>query len=167
MLPKEFIQKVFIGELGGMVNTHYYHYISFGVLGSGLEFISTCLDDDDDKWDTSYKDKSLFNNIFNLPSLQKYKNLVDVRGYDLKDNLRNGFAHCLAPKGRLDLLSKRSAEEKEFTHLVETNTSPRLMPIVCEILYQDFKGACELIIDKIENYGFKENSKMYKDFIYV
>ena len=146
--PKEFIQKVFIDELGTMIQPH--PYISFSIMAIGIEFLGKCLKTKQKDFDYSGIAKEDFNNsIKGLASLKKYESL------DLYNELRNGMLHFLKPKTTL-LFSSNVIQN----HL---KNEQNVTTINCEDLYQDFKDACIEIINKT----FDVNDKMNRVFISI
>ena len=137
MTPKEFIQQVLINEIGEI---HIKHpYISFGTMAVGIEFLGKCLNQYND-WDY-YKPglpKKDFERAINqLDAFTKYRQYLNR--FKICDSLRNGFAHAFVPKKTISLSSK-----DEMKHLVIHNN---MLNLRCEDFYNDFKSACEEIIN--------------------
>lgn len=134
MTPKQFIQGVLIDEMADIVDRH--PYISFALMGIGIEFLGKCINEFDD-WDEKFRSKTDFELAINkLDSFKRYIPLLT--SHLLHDNLRNGFAHSFVPKGKLALSSK-----DETAHLVFSTTQVNLK---AEDLYADFKNACLEVI---------------------
>jgi len=151
MMPKDFIKTVLINEVGEIASTH--PYISFATMAIGIEFLGKCLNSQE-KWNTTGQSKDDFELAVNrLNSLSPYRPLL--LNNKLWDSLRNGFSHSFVPKTPITLSSKDEAE-----HLVETK--PGRMNLKCENFYEDFKNACQEVIDMHFNSG-----KMTKPLIEV
>src|SRR6187402_1088555 len=99
--PKDFIQQVFINELGEL--SQKSHYISFAVMATGIEFLGKCLDATAANWNQSGRSESNFKLAINsLASLMNYRSHAQL----LYNCLRCGFAHSFVPKYDLTLSSK-------------------------------------------------------------
>src|SRR5687768_17140488 len=108
--PKAFIQSVLIDEIGSLINDH--PYISFIMMGIGIEFLGKCLDTTLQDWNVSGRSKKDFNFANQeLPSLQKYLHYETT--YNIYGSFRCGLAHAVAPKYVITLSSKG-----EKAHLV-------------------------------------------------
>jgi hypothetical protein len=136
-----------------MIDPH--PYLSFIVMATGIEFLGKCIKTDLDEWNprgirssTSFEDA-----VKNIPSLQRYAPLLT--SHNLFDSLRCGLAHSIAPKIKITLSSK-----KELAHMVGINGRTNLK---VEDFYNDFKSACEYVIDT----DFPTNNKMNQDFLIV
>ena len=145
MNTSDFIKTVFINELKDIVDHH--PYIAFMVMSTGIEFLGKCLDLNKTGWHDEGKSKTSFREaIEEIPSLQKYKPLLDKNGYDLYGSLRCGLLHSAQPKFKITLSSK-----EEAPHLLESiiNAQQRIN-LKCEDFYADFKEACEWVINSLE-----------------
>ena len=138
MTPKEFINIVFIEELGVLKDTN--PYISFAIMAAGIEFLGKCLDRKAKDWNVSNKSKFNFEYaIKHLESLKPYRPYLT--SHKLWDSLRNGFAHSFVAKYPITLSSKGSTP-----HLLLFENDTRLN-LRCEDLYEDFKKACKEVIN--------------------
>lgn len=151
MKPKEFIQNVLIDEMKDIVFRHAY--LSFALISVGIEFIGKCALTECDHWDIKPEEKfKPFDKGVELMTN------VDKRYADLnlKDQLRNGFAHTLLPKSKI-LLSEIHHGAKHFEKYEDKTV------LVIEILYRDFVIACHEILKS----KFDENDKMNKEFLTI
>ena len=138
MMPKQFIKKVLIDEIGEIHKK--YSYLSFAVMAIGIEFLGKSLNKYED-WNKTGKSEIDFKfAINNLNSFQNYRRLLD-EPFKLYDSLRNGFAHSFVPKKGLSL----SSGNLETKHFVIKNNGTQIN-LRCEDFYNDFKGACEEVI---------------------
>ena len=145
--PKDFIKAVLIDELGTMIEEH--PYISFIMMGIGIEFLEKCIDSTLTDWNKSGRSGDDFDDaIKHIPSLQKYEHYLTT--YDLYGSFRCGLAHAIAPKIKITLSSK-----DQMGHLVEAGGRLNLK---AEDFYNDFKLACEHVINKTYPTGDKMNS---------
>lgn len=149
--PKQFIKQVFIDELG--VLSQKNHYISFAIMATGVEFLGKCLDTSAGHWNVSRRSEANFKAaIDNLLAFTKYRQYKDI----LYTDLRCGFAHSFVPKANLTLSSKN-----EMPHMQINNGRLNLK---CEDFYEDFRLACQEIIDKAFT---GSNDKMNKDLLFI
>ena len=93
--PRDFIKSVLIAEVGSMIENH--PYISFILMGIGIEFLGKCIDTGLNDWNVSGRSRKDFENaIKTIPSLQKYQKYLT--SYDLYGSFRCGLAHAVSPK---------------------------------------------------------------------
>lgn len=149
---KDFIKSVLIDELGGMINGH--PYISFVIMGIGIEFLGKCLATTRNEWNEGGHSETDFENaIKNFPSLKKYESYL--KSHKLYSSFRCGLVHAISPKVQVTLSSKG-----ELGHLIEQGGRINLK---VEEFYDDFKQACEYVI----NMKFAPGDKMNSDFLQV
>jgi hypothetical protein len=148
LTPKQFIQNVLIEEMKDMVFRH--PFLAFSLISQGVEFLGKCLNEEKD-WHTQPKNvkdfelgKMLLVNID-----ERYKHV------NLRDELRNGFAHSLSPKNKIALSEVKSGN-KHFS----LNKDGKII-LVIEIFYRDFVEACQKIIRT----EFSEENKVNKPFL--
>jgi hypothetical protein len=150
--PKDFIKAVLIDELGTMINGH--PYISFIIMGIGIEFLGKCLATTRGDWNEGGHSGPDFEHaIKNIPSLNKYESYLTT--HKLYGSFRCGLAHAISPKVQVTLSSKG-----ELGHLIEQGGRINLK---VEEFYEDFKQACEYTI----NMSFASGDKMNLDFLQV
>lgn len=150
--PKDFIQTVLINEFGELSITH--PYISFILMGIGIEFLGKCIDPNLSDWNISGRSKKDFENaIKTVPSLKRYETYLS--SYDMYNSFRCGLAHAVSPKAQITLSSKQ-----EMGHLVEHNGR---LNFKVEDFYKDFKEACDYVIAQ----SYQTDDKMNKDFLEV
>jgi len=156
----DFIKSLLIDELGTLIDEH--PYVSFIVMGIGIEFLGKCIDSNLNNWNKKLlKGKNIVggskyyfeNAIRFFPSLKKYEPYLT--SHKLYDSFRCGIAHTVLPKYRITLSSKG-----EMDHLVISNGRLNLK---VENFFEDFKTACEFVMNK----DFPTNNKMNRDFMEV
>jgi len=154
MLPKEFINITFLQQYKQIA--YKYHYISFILIGIGIEFLGKCLDEDR-SWQQSGFSKIHFNKAINelMPKYIPYNS-----EFNLCDSLRNGMAHALLPKYRIGLTNREEAKKYGNHHLKIRDGN---LILVAEDLYDDFERACQTIM----HCEFGKNSKMNKNALLV
>lgn len=150
MLPKEFIQGILIDELQDIVDRH--KYISFTLIAIGIEFLGKCLMTTHQDWHNIPSDKA-FNKGLSLLTEEE----TTYGTLELRNELRNGFAHTLLPKSKIALSEVRNGA-LHFSHNSEGKTI-----LVAEIFFCDFAKACQQVIMT----DFPANDKMNKAFIRV
>jgi len=152
--PKEFIGETLVKGVDCLMKEGNY-FMAFAVMANSIEFLGKCLDpkSPDNEWD-SLKPKQ-GGNYFDIAidNLEFFKNYRDI---NLRQNLRNGLAHFLAPKNSITLSSG-----KNIAHLVNSNGK---ININCENFYEDFKNACFEIINKP---FLDPNDKMNEPFLEI
>jgi len=165
LYPKDFRRKVYIENVGEILNKHKYHYISFGLLGTGIEFLGKCINQTENPtWHENTRGLGKRNFDLVLTDLMtRYSAYKD--SYKLCDSLRNGMAHAFQPKNKIELTHKVEADDRGWIDLT-INSNDRLV-IVAENFYDDFKTACLEVIRRIEANEFDPNGKMYKPFLEV
>lgn len=162
LYPKDFIRNVLISEIKDIVDRH--SYLAFVLICSGIEFLGKCIDinNQDWDWDLKYRKK---NNPFDkaikelFPS--KYEKLLIK--YNLRDQLRNGLIHLLAPKSNVSLSQLKHCKNGVITmenHPFEQNNK---IILIIEYFYIDFVDACKKVLNK----EFKEDDKMNKPFLSI
>lgn len=151
---KDFIQKVWINEMKDVVNKHAF--LSFALIPIGIEFLGKCRLEELDHWD------------LNTQEMHKYKPfdkglelMIEVdgryKGLDLKNQLRNGFAHTLLPKSKISLSEVKAGD----IHFAKDKKDRTIL--VIEILYRDFVIACK----KILTTNFDKDNKINKPFLSI
>jgi hypothetical protein len=148
--PKDFIQDVLIDEIATLIEPH--PYISFILMGIGIEFLGKCIDLTLNDWNVSSRSKRDFESaIKTIPSLKTYEPYLIP--YDMYSSFRCGLAHAVSPKFKITLSSK-----DEMEHLKEQDSRLNLK---VEDFYQDFKDACNYVISQTYPVG----NKMNNDFL--
>ncbi len=146
--PKSFISDVLIVEIGNISNTH--HYLCFVLISVAIEFLGKCIDDSVNNWNEGGSEK-----LFNL-AIEKL--MPKYRPYNLYKLLRCGLAHHLAPQSGLNLSQKKDGD----IHLSVLSDGSLTLNI--EDFYEDFKIACQNVINNIDKNLYK-NNKMYSPFL--
>jgi len=150
--PKDFIKSVLVDELGTMIIPH--PYFAFVFMGIGIEFLGKCLATTRSDWnEAGHSGPDFKHAIKTIPSLKKYE--LYLTSHDLYNSFRCGLAHAISPKLPVTLSSKG-----ELGHMIEHGGRLNLK---VEDFYNDFKSACEYII----NMNFATGDKMNADFLQV
>lgn len=150
--PKDFIKSVLVDEVGSMISEH--PYISFIVMGIGIEFLGKCLAEDRNDWNKrGYSKEDFKKAIESIPSPNKYEPYL--ASHDLYHSFRCGLVHAVAPKQQITLSSK--------DQLAHMDVHGQKLNLKVEDFYKDFEAACEYVIG-IE---FDPGNKMNEAFLQV
>ncbi len=150
MEPKEFIKNVLIAEIKDILNHH--PYLSFALIAIGIEFIGKCMLTEFQDWDRIKPDKAFKKGHDMLIEVdQRYGSI------DLKNELRNGFAHTFLPKSQIVL-----SEVKHGARNFNKNTQGKTI-LVAEEFFRDFV----LICHKVLLTDFDQSDKMNKGFLRI
>jgi hypothetical protein len=134
-----FIDKVLLGDLKRMIVDCQLHYLGFGNVASGIEFLGACIDN----YPMGKKNVSQkrFNNAVRILFDARYALYVDAApDYDLYTNLRCGMAHIIRPQGNLVFTTRTESEKDHTTHLEMIPGTNKLV-LISEDLYADFTEA--------------------------
>lgn len=175
MTTEQFIRQLFLNEMEKIVYTHRHHYLSFGLVSQGIEFLGACLDDKhefiyDGKDTREYAGKR-FRNAIEILFPKNYRPYaIKGKEHDLYDNLRNGMTHMVTPKPYVGLTHRQEAKHFGTEHLKLYDTvdgngkTYKQLILIAEDYYNDFETACFTIIDKITKQEF-QHPKMYREHL--
>src|SRR3989344_5466692 len=138
-----YIEKYLIKEIGEIVKNH--QELSWVLMTAGIEFLGRCIDDsstDINKWSTGYGERVFKSAITNLFPSEYHQYNEKCSDYCLYKQLRCGFNHTTLPGSKM-ILSERKLKQK---HLSISGSS---LVLVAEDFYDDFKKACEQVLDKL------------------
>lgn len=149
MTTEWYIKNVLAKDLGKMVFTPGLQYLSFGVMGSMIEFLGAFFDNED--FHTQGLSQKRFSKaIQSLIAFKKYREFDDPKNpHDLYSNMRCGMAHIGKPNVGV-VFTERANPEEWDKHLQICNVNdpnhPQRLILVCEDLYFDItNGANELL----------------------
>ncbi|MEQ1732540.1 MAG: hypothetical protein ABL940_02650 [Bacteroidia bacterium] len=149
--PQNFINTVLINELKAVVKIS--PWLGATCIANGIEFLGKCIDTENPtNWNTRDFSKKNFNAaIDKLTSLSKYRNCR----VNLYTEFRCGLVHASVPGCKITLSDKTESHTNLATSPINLNVND---------LYNDFKNACEEVINmEFENIP----NKMNTPFIYV
>lgn len=134
--PISYIEKYLIKETGEIVNAH--QELSWVLMMAGIELLGRCVKEKiaDDSNNEVYFREGL--KLFK-PEYQKY-NTDSKNPYDLYKKLRCGFSHLTFPKDSIVISERVNGS----TNLSFFNGK---LVIVAEDFYEDFKEACNKVIN--------------------
>lgn len=161
---RDFINHTLINEIKS-IQDNDHHYLSFGLIAQGIEFLGACIDSHDLRISGKSKErfKLAINELF-PQTYQVYNN--DSSVFNLYKNLRCGLLHVLLPYSCLELIKKEEIP-KYGNHLEIRNIRniDRLI-LVSQCLFEDFKNAAKEVIKRIDNHEIIHN-KVYVTFLYA
>lgn len=143
----DFIRAVLLGELRRMVYEARLHYLAFGTIAVGIEFLGAC--DDDEPFNKS----GLSTPRFGLGIDRMAK--VDARyadynkkdsPYNLYKHLRCGTAHIMRPAGPIAYSERAHDDGGPVQHLEVVNGK---LLLVSEDFYDHFAQCCETLISEL------------------
>ena len=148
MMPKEFIQKVLIDEIGQITKAN--PYLSFTLIAIGIEFLGKCLLTNCKNWHDINPSKAFNKGVeLLIQEDSRYEKL------NLKSSLRDGFAHTLLPKFGISL-----SEEKHGEEHFSINSRGKTI-LVVEVFYHDFVRCCKTVLER----KFAADDKMNMQFL--
>jgi hypothetical protein len=134
-----------------------FHYISFALVGLGIEFLGACLDPYE--FGETRLSRSRFTNAIDTLFPQRYKNHSKA----LYESLRCGLAHQLRPAGRFWLTHRKESRKEKTKHLGAFKGGTIL---IAEDFYRDFSDACKKVIEMIDK-GILVPSKSSGQFLKI
>ena len=143
MNQKEFIRNVLISETEDIVNKH--QYLSFGIITAGIELLGILTESPKNGFWIKNKSSSRFKNAIKdlfLVEYDVYKELLYVE-------LRCGMNHAILPKANIAL------SERKHGHRNLSYKNNQLV-LVAEDFFEDYKKACEKVIDMLDEDIIKE-----------
>jgi len=163
---KDFIKNNLVDEFKTIQQTESHHYLSFGLISLGIEFIGACLDEKNGFFTEGKSDERFRKAVSDLfpASYQNYNIKKDK--FDLYKNLRCGLLHIFVPGPNIELIQE--SERVLFgncNHLEikKIRGNDRLI-LVSQEFFKDYENACNSIISKIENKELK-HEKVYKEIL--
>lgn len=137
MTQKEFIKDVLIIETQDIVNSH--QYLSFGIITAGIELLGILIESPRNSFWVRDKSSSRFKNAIG--------DLFPVDYYQHKEllykELRCGMNHAILPKANI-ALSERKHGHKNLSY------KNKQLVLVAEDFFEDYKKACEKVIDMLD-----------------
>ena len=156
LAAKDFIQKVFIEEIGKMIDQGFYQF-SFVLMSQALETLGSFLDSKPLK--AKDQSKLRFSHAINRLMPNKYSKFNDKHAF--YDQLRASLAHTFTTSRQIILTSKSNIELGK-KHL---ENSDNKLVLVVEDFYSDFKKACSRLFEGMDR-GIISEKKINTDFYY-
>ena len=148
-----YIKNVLVKDLGKMVFTPGLQYLSFGVMGSMIEFLGAFFDD------KGFHEQGLSRDRFSkaiqsLDAFTKYRKFDNRNSpHDLFSNMRCGMAHIGRPNVGVAFTERGNPKEWD-KHLqvcnVKDQNNPQRLILVCEDLYFDITNGANELLNRIK-----------------
>lgn len=131
------------------------HYLAFGAIGTGIEFLGACLDE------KGFHDRNAESRVRFESAMKKfdpkYHDYASLENdFDLYKNLRCGMSHVVRPQGKIDFVSLDEANSKGFTHLQEASSG--LLILVIEQFYLDFADASKVVRAELKSGNLEKSA---------
>jgi hypothetical protein len=152
----EFIKRVLISEIKKIQQDEGHHYISFGLISQGIEFLGYCLDETENKSSKRFNKAitDLFPDDYNI-----YVKRRSTEQFDLYGNLRCGLLHIFIPGKDIELIQEAEIDDYgEHLEIKNLRGRGRLI-LVSQKLFTHFENACKDLIIKIQS-GEIENKEI-------
>lgn len=147
---KDFIKITLIKEIKEIQQTGNHHYLSFGLISQGIEFLGCCLDPN--SYFIDNQSESRFRNAIKNLFPKKYHPFNIKNGkYDLYRDLRCGILHVCLPKPNIELIRRKEIPNFGKHLEIKKIRNKEMLILVSEDLYFDFQIACKKILSKIIN----------------
>jgi hypothetical protein len=163
MKVKEFIDNLLIKEIKMIQQDHGHHYVSFGLIAQGIEFLGACLDNY--PYSISGKSSERFNGSIRTLFPSDYHHFVKNKStdpFDLYGNLRCGILHIFIPGKDLEVIQESEISVYgEHLEIKNIRSRDRLI-LVSQRLMADFENACREVMRKIDAKEIS-NPKVYND----
>lgn len=159
------INTILLQDLDRIIYSCGLHYIGFGIIASGIEFLGACLDDKD--FNEECLSRKRFEKAIKTTFELKYHQYADKDSpYVLYKHLRCGMAHIMRPQGKVVFTTRAESIEDGTSNLMvfSVNSIDKLV-IVSEDFYDDFVNACKNVKQKLES--GKYSKKLSDPFLSV
>jgi len=161
---RNFISHTLIDEIKDIQDKDH-HYLSFGLIAQGIEFLGACIDEYDLRIPNKSKERFTLA-IKELFPLEYQDFNVENNSFNLYKNLRCGVLHVLLPYPCLELIQEKEIP-KYGNHLEIKNIRDRnRLILVSQYLFEDFKNAAKEVIRRIDNHEIT-HEKVYNTFLYT
>jgi hypothetical protein len=160
---EEFVKRVFLHDLRGMIYEARLQYLAFGIIAVGIAFLGACMDaypfnesgHSPERFDRGVQD-------FLSTSDARYRQYNDVTSpYRLYKHLRCGMAHVMRPQGKVLFTSRDESTQDGTKHLEIINDQ---LLFVCEDFYDHFASACQLLVDRLPSL---KSSKLERPYLVI
>lgn len=147
-----FINTVLLGDIKTMICTQNIHYLGFGVVACGIEFLGACMDAN------HFNQKGLSRRRFEeaittLFDCGYHQYASQNSKYDLYKHLRCGMAHIMRPQGRVAFTHHQESIQEGTRHLQIQPEIDKLV-LISENFYCDFADACRKLKQEMRDGKF-------------
>jgi len=147
---QSFILRILVEEVRDIQQKGGHHYLSFGLITQGIEFLGSFFDEEE--FHTTGMGKQRFRKAIAELFPERYDPYnFDKSPYDLYRDLRCGLVHSVLPKTSLELI--KAADKGRFggDHLdIKMVRGKEKLLLVAEDFFKDYEGACVKLISRIE-----------------
>ena len=144
---ESFVRTVLLGDLRRMTYDCGLHYLAFGVIAVGIEFLGACQDVDDFGKEGSSRrrfERGIDDFMAKVDPRYSTYNQQSSPFY-LYKHLRCGMAHIMRPQGAVAFTSRSGANADGYRHL-DTIPGRAAILMTAEDFYDDFSAACKLLL---------------------
>jgi hypothetical protein len=162
---ESFVKTVLLKDIHRMTYDCGLHYLAFGTIAVGIEFLGACEDAH------PFEQPGESRRRFKL-GIERYMALVEPRYATYNDrnspfflykHLRCGMAHIMRPQGTVGFICRSDAQKAGHAHLSLVNGGQALL-LTAEDFYDDFAKACQLLL---ANLPAKTDSKLKSIYLPV
>jgi hypothetical protein len=142
-----FIQTVLLGDLRRMVYDAKLHYLAFGTIAVGIEFLGAC--DDPHPFNQRGHSGPRFDlGMDRMARIDQRYSIYNqkISRFHLYEFLRCGTAHIMRPGGRILFSDRAKDDGGPQQHLEVTNGK---LWLICEDFYDHFAQSCETLIQEL------------------
>lgn len=160
---EEFVKRVFLNDLRGMIYEARLHYLAFGTIAVGIEFLGACVDAypfNESGHSAERFDRGVQDFLSTSDARYEQYNKMTSR-YRLYKHLRCGMSHVMRPQGKVLFTSREESTQDGTKHLEIINEQ---LLLVCEDFYDHFASACQLLVDRLP--GLK-SSKLERPYLAI
>ena len=141
---QEFVERVLLRDLRRMIYEAKLHYLGFGSIAVGIEFLGACVDDH--PFGASRHSAARFERGI-TDFMTKADSRYEKHHHRLYNYLRCGIAHVMRPTGKV-LFTSREESVHDQTHHFQIINDDQLL-LVCEDFYDDFATSCQALIAQL------------------
>jgi hypothetical protein len=164
MKVKEFIQSVLVKEIKDIQQEEGHHYLSFGLIAQGIEFLGACIDNHE--FFVEGQSRNRFEKAIRDLFPADYHGYLSGKGnpFDLYENLRCGLLHVILPNADVELIQENEIKKfGDHLEIAQIRKRKRLI-LVSQRLFSDFENACGEVTERIDK-GTISHNKVYDEFM--
>lgn len=161
----EFIEHVLINQIKRIQQEHGFHYISFSLIASGIEFLGACFSPMKFRFmETEHTRRSRF--IYAILKLFPvyYHTFIDEGDHDLFNKFYSPMTNVLLPGSGIELIQAKEIDEYGNHLEVKNIRGKERLILVSEHLFTDFENACWQVVDLYRE-GKLPKAKMDNDTV--
>jgi len=144
---ESFVKTVLLNDIRRMTYDCGLHYLAFGNIAVGIEFLGACEDAHPFHKQGESRDRfklGIENYMAKVNPL--YATYNDPKSpFHLYKYLRCGMAHVMRPQGTVGFIGRSQAENAGYSHLSLVYQGQALL-LTAEDFYDDFEKACQIFL---------------------